>query len=160
MTRYMPHLNKENRENFDIEWAEHQNYLEFTRLEGIRKMAEQQSELMDNLKARIAEQQTKDEALAESLILTPGNTPQSILSLQIIHSLPEHSQSQSSPSISLTEHSLPQTSPFSSRSSQSIPQSISTPQTNHGTGSPGAERTLGTANLARNFSKSRKKEGR
>jgi hypothetical protein len=50
----MPHINAENRETFEIEWAEHQTYLELTRLEGVRKMAEQQKE-MDNLKARIAD---------------------------------------------------------------------------------------------------------
>ena len=73
----MPHINAKNRETFEMEWAEHQTYLEFARLEGIRKMAEQQKE-MGNLRARIAEQQTKDEALAQSLILTLENTPQSI----------------------------------------------------------------------------------
>jgi hypothetical protein len=75
MARYMPHINADRRETFDEEWTEHQAFLEFTRLEGIRKMAAQQSEL-DSLKARIAEQQTKNEALAQTLILTPEITPQ------------------------------------------------------------------------------------
>jgi hypothetical protein len=78
----MPHINAENRETFEMELAEHQTYLEFARLEGIRKMAEQKE--MDNLKSRIAEQQIENEALGQSLILNPQNTPQSILSLQII----------------------------------------------------------------------------
>jgi hypothetical protein len=74
MARYMPHINAENRETFQEEWEEHQTYLEFARLEGVRKMAKQQKE-MDSLKTRIAEQQTEDEALGESLILTPQYTP-------------------------------------------------------------------------------------
>jgi len=87
MARYMPHINAKNRETFEMEWAERQTYLEFARLEGIRKMAEQQKE-MGNLRARIAEQQTKDEALAQSLILTLENTPQSIPNPRFIQSIP------------------------------------------------------------------------
>jgi hypothetical protein len=77
MARYMPHINADRRETFDEKWAEHQAFLEFTRLEGVRKMAEQQNEL-DSLKVRISEQQDKNEALVPSLILNPLSIPQSI----------------------------------------------------------------------------------
>ena len=52
MARYMPHINAQRRETFEEELAEHQAFLEFNRLEGVRKMAEQQNEL-DRSKARI-----------------------------------------------------------------------------------------------------------
>ncbi len=96
MTRYMPHINAERRETFDEEWSEHKAFLEFTRLEGNRKMAEQQSEL-DSLKARIVEQQAKDETLAPSLILNPQSTPQGIPSLQINPDQPEHTRTPEHP---------------------------------------------------------------
>ncbi len=107
MARYMPYINAERREIFNDEWAEHQAFLGFTRLEDVRKVAEQQSEL-NSLKVRISEQQDKDEALVPSLILNPQSIPQSIHSLQINPDQPEHNEHQSIPSPFSTEHSQSQ----------------------------------------------------
>ncbi len=171
MARYMSHINADRRETFKEEWAEHQAFLEFTRLEGIRKMTEQQSEL-DSLKVRISEQQGKNEALVPSLILNPQSILQSIPSLQINpdqpeHNehqsnlssfsqssspplLPEHSQSQSSSPPLLPEHSLPTGNPPAF--SLSIPQNDPFPQAEHGgtPTPPRAERTLGAGNMEAN----------
>jgi hypothetical protein len=60
MARYMPHFNAQRRETFEEELAEHQAFLEFNRLEGLRMIAEQQNE-MDRLKTRILEQHDGNE---------------------------------------------------------------------------------------------------
>jgi hypothetical protein len=161
MARYMPHINAERRETFEEEWSEHKAFLEFTRLEGARKMAEQQNEL-DSLKVRISEQQDKNEALVSSLILNPQSIPQSIPSLQINPDQsehnehqsipspfsPEHSQSQSSSPPLLPEHSLPTGN--QPAFSLSIPQNSPFSQAEHGGTPPRAERTLSAGNMEGN----------
>jgi hypothetical protein len=107
MARYMPHFNAQRRETFEEELAEHQAFLEFNRLEGVRNMAEQQNE-MDRLKARISEHDDWNDALAPNLVLDPRIVPQSIPSLRINPDQPEHTQPQSIPSPHSPEHSQPQ----------------------------------------------------
>jgi len=107
MARYMPHFNAQRREKFEEELAEHQAFLEFNRLEGLRIIAEQQNE-MNKLKARIAEQHDGNEVLVPNLVMEPRILPQSIPSLQINPDRPEHTEHQSIPSPHSPEHSQPQ----------------------------------------------------
>jgi hypothetical protein len=100
-------------------------------------MEEQQKEL-DNLKTRIAGQQTENEALGQNLILTPENTP------------PEQSLPQSNSAPSLSVQSLPQSNSSPPRSIQSLPQNISAPQAERRTGLPRTERTSDTEILDAN----------
>jgi hypothetical protein len=161
MARYMPHINAYRRETFEEEWAEHQAFLEFNRLESIRKTTEQQSEL-DSLKVRISEQQGKNEALVPSLILNHQIIPQSIPSLQINPDQPEHTEHQSNPSPFSPEHSQSQSNSPPPLPEHSLPtgnlpaSSLSTPQNDpfsqaeHVSTPPRTERALGAGSMEGN----------